>query len=80
MRQDLFQVGFGVEAMAFAVLDDGVEHGVGKSSILEALDTFFNGREWVLTKDSKREEAILSPLFLIKKSDIESSYLPQFFP
>ena len=54
------------------------DNGVGKSSILEALDTFFNGREWVLTKDSKREEAILSPLFLMKKSEIESSYLPQF--
>ena len=32
------------------------DNGVGKSSILEALDTYFNGREWNITKGASTTE------------------------
>src|SRR5690606_21418989 len=49
-------------------------NGVGKSSILEALDTFFNGREWTLHYDSKKSEAFVAPLFLYKKDMVKKMF------
>lgn len=46
------------------------ENGVGKSSILEALDTFFNDRNWLLTKQERSDVAYICPLFLIPKSSV----------
>lgn len=45
-------------------------NGAGKSSILEALDTFFNGREFTVNNGEKRDECFVAPLFLIKKDDL----------
>ena len=45
-------------------------NGAGKSSILEALDTFFNGREFTVNNGEKRDECFVAPLFLIKKEDL----------
>jgi ABC-type cobalamin/Fe3+-siderophores transport system ATPase subunit len=42
-------------------------NGVGKSSILEALNTFFNDNNWNKHKVGKKDEALIAPLFLIKK-------------
>ncbi len=54
------------------------DNGVGKSSVLEALDLAFNDREWNFNNVSKRSEAFVCPLFLIKKStcQIKSAALP----
>ncbi|MCS5420941.1 MULTISPECIES: AAA family ATPase [Psychrilyobacter] len=46
-------------------------NGVGKSSILEAMDTFFNNSNWNLTKDGKKDEALIAPIFLINKNEIK---------
>lgn len=46
------------------------ENGVGKSSILEALDTFLNNKNWLLTKEQKALDSYIYPLFLIPKSKI----------
>lgn len=47
-------------------------NGVGKTSIFEALDRFFNGGEWVINNELKRnqDDAFLSPLFLIPINEI----------
>lgn len=42
-------------------------NGVGKSSILEALNTFFNNTYWNLSKNSKKDRAFIAPVFLIEK-------------
>ncbi|WP_037286177.1 AAA family ATPase [Saccharibacillus sacchari] len=42
-------------------------NGVGKSAILEALDTFFNGRQWNLTRGATKDEVYIAPVFLIEK-------------
>lgn len=47
------------------------QNGAGKSSILEALDTFFNNSEFIYHTNEKRSEAFISPLFLIKKEDVK---------
>ena len=49
------------------------ENGVGKSSILEALDIFFNKtREWNINKNiKKKNEVFIAPVFLLKKSSID---------
>lgn len=58
-------------------------NGAGKSSILEALDTFFNKKEWNLNIASKRRESFICPMFLIPKRDFKSSplieHLSEFF-
>ncbi|QFR48762.1 AAA family ATPase [Sulfurimonas lithotrophica] len=46
------------------------ENGVGKSSILEALDIFFNNREWNINRNSKKHDAFICPVFLIKKESL----------
>lgn len=46
-------------------------NGVGKSSVLEALDCFFNKiPEWNINNKGKKDEAFIAPVFLIKKSDL----------
>lgn len=50
------------------------QNGVGKSSILEALDTFFNGRPWNPFKSGKGGNGYVNtpyvvPLFLISKNE-----------
>jgi ABC-type molybdenum transport system ATPase subunit/photorepair protein PhrA len=46
-------------------------NGVGKSSIMEGLNTFFNNSGWNKNKTGKKNEAFLAPLFLIKKETLE---------
>ncbi|WP_311223201.1 MULTISPECIES: AAA family ATPase [unclassified Acidovorax] len=48
-------------------------NGIGKTSIFEALDKFFNGGEWIANNESKKgsdDSAFVSPLFLIPVGDI----------
>ncbi|PRD56715.1 AAA family ATPase [Sphingobacterium gobiense] len=46
-------------------------NGVGKSSILEALDTFFNGGYWNKTKNEKQDQTFICPLFLVRRTAVE---------
>ncbi|GAC1038145.1 hypothetical protein thsps117_29030 [Pseudomonas sp. No.117] len=50
------------------------ENGVGKSSVLEALDCFFNNREWSInhsiSKGYSGREPYICPIFLIEKSKL----------
>lgn len=57
--------GLGENKLAFFI----GENGSGKSSILEALDVVFNNREWNYNINSKRLDASICPIFLIKKSE-----------
>ncbi|WP_162231519.1 AAA family ATPase [Pseudomonas veronii] len=54
------------------------ENGSGKSSVLEALDSFFNAAEWnlnhSLTKGYPEREPYICPIFLIKKGSIDLEY------
>lgn len=43
------------------------QNGVGKSSILEALDCFFNGKEWIINVDSNGKETWIMPIIALKK-------------
>lgn len=48
------------------------ENGIGKSSVLEALDCFFNGKEWNLHTSTKKSGITVTkpqivPVFLVKK-------------
>lgn len=45
------------------------KNGAGKSSILEALDTLFNNREWNTNINSKKGEGFICPIFLISKRE-----------
>lgn len=47
-------------------------NGIGKTSIFEALDIFFNGGEWIINNTSKKnpEDAFIAPLLLISIKDI----------
>lgn len=49
------------------------ENGAGKSSVLEALNSYFNGAEWnfnhTLSKGFQEREPFICPIFLIEKSD-----------
>ena len=42
-------------------------NAVGKSSVLESLNTFFNNTTWNITKNTKKDEAFVAPIFLIEK-------------
>ena len=44
-------------------------NGVGKSSILEALDTFFNNSEWTIHYDSNKKDAFVAPLFIYENDE-----------
>lgn len=46
------------------------DNGVGKSSTLEALNTYFNNGYWNITKSTKKSQAFIAPVFLIKKTDL----------
>ncbi len=54
-------------------------NGVGKSSILEAINHFFNHTGWLINNRGKKQDAYVAPIFLIKKdefnSDIDKSIL-----
>lgn len=48
-------------------------NGIGKTSIFEALDKFFNGGEWVHNHDSTKgtdETGFIAPLFLVEMDSI----------
>ena len=47
-------------------------NAVGKSSVLESLNTFFNNTTWNITKNTKKDEAFVAPIFLIRKEDVHS--------
>lgn len=49
-------------------------NGVGKSSILEAINHFFHQSKWIVNSNAKKSEAYIAPLFLIKKDDFESLF------
>src|SRR5690554_172520 len=48
-------------------------NGVGKSSILEALDTFFNGREFNVNLNARKRDASLAPVFLVSKEKFKET-------
>lgn len=53
------------------------DNGVGKSSVLESMDTFFNDAPWILNTDSSDvKEASIGILFLLKKEQLGSSFTP----
>lgn len=52
-------------------------NGAGKSSILEALNSYFNGADWnihyqALSKGLTNREAVICPVFLLKKTDFQN--------
>lgn len=46
------------------------QNGAGKSSILEALDCFFNNRDFIYNTHQNKLDAFVAPLFLIEKRNI----------
>lgn len=48
-------------------------NGSGKSSVLEALDTYFNNRDWTVHFEAKKSEAYVAPLFLAPKETIDKN-------
>lgn len=50
------------------------QNGAGKSSILEALDTYFNQKEFIFHTTEKKTEAFVAPLFQIPKEDLLSRF------
>ncbi len=55
-------------------------NGIGKSSILEALDCFFNGKQWnlnIVTKKSGKSSTKpqIVPVFLLKKTELSGDLL-----
>lgn len=50
------------------------QNGAGKSSILEALDTYFNQREFIFHTSEKKTEAFVAPLFYIPKEDLQKKF------
>ncbi|TWL65752.1 DNA replication and repair protein RecF [Bacillus licheniformis] len=49
-------------------------NGVGKSGILEAIDVFFNNREWNVYKGAKKDDVYISPVFLINKKEFNARF------
>lgn len=47
-------------------------NGAGKSSVLEAIDTFFNGREFIIHQGARRKNSSVAITFLIKKNKLFS--------
>lgn len=47
-------------------------NGAGKSSVLEAIDTFFNGREFIIHQGARRKNSSVAVTFLIKKDKLFS--------
>lgn len=51
------------------------DNGVGKSSVLESMNTFFNDAPWILNTDSSDvKEASIGVLFLLRKEQLSSSF------
>lgn len=51
------------------------DNGVGKSSVLESMNTFFNDAPWIFNTDSSDvKEASIGVLFLLKKDQLSSSF------
>jgi len=48
------------------------ENGAGKSSVLEALDTFFNDRDFIVHQKARSSNSNIAPVFLIEKHKINS--------
>ncbi|MGI2294359.1 ATP-dependent nuclease [Paenibacillus sp. GXUN7292] len=48
-------------------------NAVGKSSVLESLNTFFNNTNWNRTKGTKADETYIAPVFLLKKNDLQGN-------
>lgn len=48
-------------------------NGSGKSSVLEALDSVFNGREWNISLSQKKQDSSVCPVFLIPISELQNS-------
>ena len=47
-------------------------NGIGKSSVLEALDCFFNQKPWILNIETKNlDESWVMPVIALKKSDFD---------
>ncbi|WP_281299394.1 AAA family ATPase [Flavobacterium limnophilum] len=46
------------------------QNGAGKSSILEALNCYFNNSEFIYHTNEKRSESFISPLFIIEKNEL----------
>lgn len=46
-------------------------NGVGKSAVLEAIDSFFNQQDWNYTKGQKRDDVEISLVFAVEKSKIK---------
>lgn len=55
-------------------------NGSGKSSILEALDVFFNDREFILNNNARSRDASVTPVFLIKKEKMNLLLKPDQVP
>jgi ABC-type Mn2+/Zn2+ transport system ATPase subunit len=49
-------------------------NGVGKSAILEALDVFFNDRDWNINIKGKKSQAFIAPILLIDKEKFDQKY------
>lgn len=49
-------------------------NGAGKSSVLEALDVFFNGRDWNFNASLARDEAFVAPVFLVAKEEFSGGH------
>lgn len=47
-------------------------NGVGKSSILEAINHFFNHTGWLINNHAKKQDAYIAPIFLIRKDEFNS--------
>ncbi|MBY6933842.1 hypothetical protein FDB44_02910 [Clostridium botulinum] len=52
-------------------------NGVGKSAIFEALDVFFNEREWNINKGATKNDIYISPIFLIKKDEFKEKIIDE---
>lgn len=44
------------------------QNGIGKSSILEALDCFFNNKNWNKNLDAGSQDSYITPIMLVEKS------------
>ena len=64
-------VPFSKESLNFLNIIIG-NNGVGKSAILEALDTLFNDAHWIVNNDTKtKDDSQVAALFLLKKETID---------
>jgi|SRR5690554_5755238 len=51
-------------------------NGAGKSSVLEALDVFFNKKEFILNDNARSRDASVSPVFIIEKNKFNALLNP----